>query len=69
MPGTHMGGQKAKKKILAKNPNHYVEMGEKGGKAGHKKGWYNNSEAASIAGAKGAAVRDRNRRLQKTNEA
>lgn len=34
--GTKSGGQRAKSVLLAKNPDHYKELGRKGGTAVHK---------------------------------
>lgn len=64
MPGTRSGGFKAKKKILKNNPNHYQEMGAEGGRKGHTGGWYGKPEEAAIAGAKGAAARERNKQAK-----
>jgi general stress protein YciG len=54
--GTRSGGLKARDKNLAKNPNHYKEMGKKGGRNGHTGGFASNPELARIAGARGGRI-------------
>lgn len=53
MPGTKIGGIKARDKNLARNPNFYREIGAKGGRNGHTGGFAANPELARIAGIKG----------------
>lgn len=52
MSGTRAGGLKAKKTLLAKNPDHYKEITSKGGKAKVKKGFAANPELARKAALK-----------------
>lgn len=60
MSGTSAGAAKAKAKILAKNPNHFKEIGSKGGKngagAGYLGGFAGRPDIARIAGAKGGRI-------------
>lgn len=53
MAGNRAGGLKARDKNLARNPNHYKEMGSKGGKALISKGFGRNPEKASKYGSQG----------------
>lgn len=53
MSGTRAGGLKAAQKNLARNPNHYKEIGKKGGQNGHTGGFAANPQLAKVAGAKG----------------
>lgn len=63
MSGTQAGGQKAAAKNLARDPDFYAKIGQKGGKNGHTGGFAANPELARIAGAKGGRV---SRRPKKT---
>jgi general stress protein YciG len=56
MAGTILGGQKARDKNLAKDPEFYSKIGKKGGKNGHTGGFYANRELARIAGKKGGCT-------------
>ena len=56
MAGTKIGGMKAAKKNLAKDPNFYVKIGRKGGQNGHTGGFAANPQLARIAGAKGGRI-------------
>jgi len=56
MAGTKAGGQKARDKNLAKDPNFYAKIGAKGGKNGKTGGFAANPELARIAGAKGGRI-------------
>ncbi len=54
MTGTVSGGRFAAQSNKARHgQDFYVEMGRRGGKAGHTGGFHNNPEAAKIAGQKG----------------
>lgn len=55
MPGNREGGLKASATILARNPNHYKEIGKLGGSApaSYPKGFAANRELARMAGVKG----------------
>lgn len=66
MAGTKAGGQKAAQKNLAKDPNFYAKIGQKGGRNGRTGGFAANPELARIAGAKGGRI---SRRGKKTTEA
>jgi general stress protein YciG len=60
MAGTQAGGRKAAAKIKARNPEHYHEIGHKGGKAGNhsKKGFaVKDPEYVAEMGRKGYAAR------------
>ena len=61
MPGTKAGALKAREKLLKENPNHYREIGAKGGKWRGPKGFATNPELSRIAGAKGGRISRRNR--------
>jgi hypothetical protein len=56
MAGNAIGGQKAKMKNLANDPNFYAKIGAKGGKNGHTGGFAANPALARIAGAKGGRI-------------
>ena len=56
MAGTKIGGMKAAKKNLAKDPNFYAKIGRKGGQNGHTGGFAANPALARIAGAKGGRI-------------
>lgn len=56
MAGTKIGGMKAAKKNLAKDPNFYAKIGRKGGQNGHTGGFAANPQLARIAGAKGGRI-------------
>jgi general stress protein YciG len=56
MAGTKEGALKAKKKILAKNPNHYKQIGTKGGKGSNNGGF-----ASYVVGDDGLTGRERSR--------
>jgi len=62
MPGTKAGSAKTVAKILAKNPNHFKEIGSKGGKMSGTGGFwhlkYIEQDVKSIqeAGSKGGKV-------------
>ena len=53
MSGTTIGGNKAKRKMIKREPGYYQRIGAKGGKNGHTGGFYKNSEAAREAGKRG----------------
>ncbi len=63
MTGTRAGGIKTRDKVLAANPNHYHELGAKGGKISHG-GGFKDREAArywgKIGGKKSIELRRRN---------
>jgi len=65
MAGTKAGGLKAAQKNLAKDPNFYAKIGEKGGRNGHTGGFAANPDLARIAGAKGGRI---SRRTKKTDD-
>ena len=56
MAGTKIGGMKAAKKNLAKDPNFYAKIGRKGRQNGHTGGFAANPQLARIAGAKGGRI-------------
>lgn len=56
MSGTRIGGLKTASTILARNPNHYSDIGRKGGANGHTGGFAANPGLARIAGAKGGRI-------------
>lgn len=57
MAGTKVGGLKAARANLAKNPNFYRDIGRKGGsRTGVLKGFALNPELAKAAGAKGGRI-------------
>ena len=56
MAGTKIGGMKAAKKNLAKDPNFYAKIGRKGGQNGHTGGFAANPQLARIAGAKDGRI-------------
>lgn len=56
MAGNAIGGQKAKLKNLARDPNFYAKIGAKGGKNGHTGGFAANPALARVAGAKGGRI-------------
>lgn len=56
MAGTKAGGLKARDRNLARNPNHYKEIGRKGGQASNTGGFAANLELARTAGAKGGRI-------------
>lgn len=56
MAGTKAGGLKAAAKNLAKDPEFYKKIGQKGGRNGHTGGFAANPELARIAGAKGGRI-------------
>ena len=56
MAGTKIGGMKAAKKNLAKDPNFYAKIGRKGGQNGHTGGFAANPQLARIAGAKSGRI-------------
>lgn len=66
MAGTTIGGQKAAKKNLQRDPLFYAKIGAKGGKMGHTGGFAANPELARIAGAKGGRISRRPKAANKT---
>jgi general stress protein YciG len=56
MAGTQVGGLKAKRKNLSKDPNFYAKIGAKGGRNGHTGGFAANPALARVAGAKGGRI-------------
>ena len=56
MTGTKIGGVKAAKKNLERDPDFYKKIGAKGGRNGHTGGFAANHELARKAGAKGGRV-------------
>lgn len=58
MAGTKIGGQKARDKNLASDPDFYKRIGQKGGSAISKypKGFAADPELARTAGAKGGRI-------------
>ena len=67
MAGTKAGALKAKQAILARNPNHYKEIGMKGGRNSTTGGLAANRDLARLAGAKGGTI-SRRRRKGETDE-
>lgn len=62
--GTHEGGLKAAKKIMAVDPDHFKRIGQIGGKGGtketrSKRGFGSNREAARAAGRLGGSISSR----------
>lgn len=68
MAGTKQGGQKAAAKNLARNPNHYRDIGRIGGRNGHTGGFAANPALASIAGAKGGRISRRSKMKEAVDE-
>lgn len=64
MPGTKVGGLKARETNLKNSPNFYREIGKLGGQKCCRKGFAVNPELARIVGAKGGR---KSRRSKKTN--
>lgn len=60
MAGTKIGGLKAKKKNLEKDPDHYKRIGAIGGKASNTGGFAANRELASKVGRIGGKKSRRN---------
>lgn len=56
MAGTRAGGKKAAAKNLAKDPDFYRKIGQRGGRNGTTGGFAANPELARIAGAKGGRI-------------
>lgn len=58
MPGTKEGAAKARAKVLEQNPNHYSEIGKKGGKVSHPetRGFFTHRQRAREAGARGGRI-------------
>ena len=56
MAGTKIGGLKAARKNLAKDPNFYKRIGAKGGRNGTTGGFAANPELARFAGAKDGRI-------------
>lgn len=64
MAGNQIGGKLAAKKNLAKDPNFYKIIGQKGGrKKGVRKGFAANPDLARLAGAKGGRVSRRAKKV------
>lgn len=65
MPGTQLGGFKARDKNLAKDSNFYRRIGATGGaKRNPLKGFGANRELASIAGTKGGRISKRTKKAK-----
>jgi len=66
MSGNKLGAMKAKAKILAKNPNHYKEIGKRGGLNGRGEnyvgGFAGDRELAIRAGRIGGKVSKRTKK-------
>ena len=71
MSGTKIGGQKAARKNLERNPNHYREIGKIGGRNGNTGGFASEIigsdgltgfERARVAGARGGRKSRRNKK-------
>lgn len=62
MPGTKVGGPKARDANLGKDPKFYQRIGQIGGRNGHRGGFAANPESARVAGAKAVARADDDRR-------
>lgn len=67
MPGTRLGGIKARDKMLANDPDHYRKIGAIGGRALVPKGFSSDRGRAMEAGRKGGLKRIENLR-RKQNE-
>lgn len=63
MAGTRLGGLKAAKKNLAKDPDFYKRIGSKGGRNGHTGGFQPGSELTRLAGAKGGRISRRRKKV------
>lgn len=72
MAGTTLGGQKAKEKNLANDPDFYKRIGSIGGKRGTTGGFgskypgsdgLTGQERARIAGARGGTISRRNKKV------
>ena len=57
MSGSQLAGKKAAAKNLAKHPDFYKKIGQRGGRHGTNGGFAANPELARIAGAKGGRAR------------
>lgn len=66
MAGTLLGGKKAAKKNLAKDPLFYHKIGKRGGQNGNTGGFAANPELARIAGAKGGRISRRRKQSEIT---
>lgn len=64
MPGTKIGGMKAKAKNLANDPDFYKKIGAIGGRKGTTGGFAANPELARIAGAKGGRISRRRKKVE-----
>ena len=56
MAGTKAGALKSRATILAKDPDFYKRIGQKGGQNGHTGGFASDPELARRAGAKGGRI-------------
>lgn len=56
MSGNTIGGQKARDKFLARDPDYYSKLGAKGGKVGVKEYLSENREHAATIGRKGGQL-------------
>jgi len=65
MSGTKIGGQRARDKNLAKDPDFYKKIGQRGGQLSRTGGFYANRELASTAGRIGGL---KSRRKAKNNK-
>ena len=63
MPGTSQGSKLAAQKNLAKDPDFYKKIGQKGGVNGHTGGFASNRELAKVAGAKGGRISRRTKKV------
>ena len=68
MAGTKLGGKLAAAKNLARDPDFYAKIGQKGGRNGHNGGFAANPELARIAGARGGKI-SRRKKATVTTEA
>lgn len=62
MAGTVLGGKKAAKTNMKKDPDFYKRIGAMGGKKGKTGGFYANRELAREAGRKGGTISRRGKK-------
>lgn len=69
MSQTKIGGEKARKTLLERDPDHFKKLGALGGKAKVPKGFAMNKELARKAGRKGAGKKRKKQTDVGSNEA
>lgn len=68
MAGNKIGGMKAAKKNLARDPDFYKRIGSIGGSRSHECGFWSNRKLASTAGVRGGKLSKRGFRLVKKDD-